>query len=872
VFVATGGAIWFGTENGGIVRWQSGVTEDFGGGPRIDRRYGRVSFAMDSTGGLWAAAGRFVGRHDGSRFETVPGDFGRSAVVAAAGDGGVWIATRERLSRWRNGHLETIVDSPSWPGRRSRVACMQEDPSGALWIGTLRRGLYRVEKGTVFPIPTQHDSISSLCSDAGGEIWVGTNGGGVSRVRRRSFVLLNQSAGFPDDVSSSVCVDAAGAVWCANRLGGLVRRTAAGQASVVPMPGATGPDPLDVTTVCPDGPSRMWVATRENLFLIDPGAPDASAVPVDPPIARVNVLHSSQKTGMWVGTGTGGLAVRTGEDWRWFSADDGWPGETVGALADTQEDGGLLVGTNAGNLFEFRDGLFARRDIAIEAEDVGRINGIHVDAGGAAWIATSSGLIFLQGSRAHRLSEADGLPDDFIHRILADDQGYLWFGGRRGLFAIAIPELMERLDGRRRRVASIIYGRNEGLAGASTFSGGQPMAWKGGDGTLWFATHRGVVGIDPRRSVSMRPPTVHFDAVSVDGRAVALADRLVARSGEAVAVDVEAINLAAPEQVRVRHRVLGLEEAWTEADVAQRIGLSAPPPGTFTIQVQAQNRGQPWTDPPLSMEIVIVPAWWQTAWFRVLGSILILGAAIGLVRAAAQWRLRRRVVNLERENALERERARIARDLHDELGGSISRIGLMAERLKRHATDAGSRESLSRLAWQARRAAGDLDNIVWAVSPEHDTWDTLCAHVAAYAQDFFRDTQVECVVEGVESAPPEAVNPEVQHHVIAVAREAMNNSLKHAAATRIDVRIACAGSVFSIVIADNGAGFDPGDESVDDGNGLGNMRARAARIGAELQIDTKPGRGTTVTLSMPLAARPGSEWHEVDGDAGPGRE
>jgi signal transduction histidine kinase len=271
----------------------------------------------------------------------------------------------------------------------------------------------------------------------------------------------------------------------------------------------------------------------------------------------------------------------------------------------------------------------------------------------------------------------------------------------------------------------------------------------------------------------------------------------------------------------------------------------------------ARNQDGLWSPAEATLAVVSAAAWWQT-WWAALGALLgFTVLVIWGVRYVSHRRLKRRLGQLERENALERERARIARDLHDELGGSLTQIRLLAERIKRHADQPDFKDSAGQLAWRARRLGRELESIIWTVSPKNNAWDRLASFIGQYALKFFRDSPVICDVQGADRVPALPLRPEEQHNLLAVAKEALNNILKHAQATRATLALSADDGRFELRIADDGGGFDPESGGLAACNGLNNMRARMREIGGEILIESAPGRGTVITVRQPMRARPG---------------
>jgi signal transduction histidine kinase len=266
------------------------------------------------------------------------------------------------------------------------------------------------------------------------------------------------------------------------------------------------------------------------------------------------------------------------------------------------------------------------------------------------------------------------------------------------------------------------------------------------------------------------------------------------------------------------------------------------------------NQSGVWADKEVSMLIYVGRAWWQTRWFY---AAVVLFAVVLVAYAARMWSVRKlkiRLRSLEKEHAIERERARIARNLHDELGGSLTQIGLLAERLRRHRNMEEIDKTLGSLVRRTQGLATDLESIVWTVSPQNNSWDRLAVFASRYARLFFNGTGIECRLEGAESIPALPLALDAQHEVLAICKEALNNVLKHSKASRVSLSFSVVEWVFEIKIHDNGVGFEPSLKEHSERNGLSNMRVRATEIGGRLEIESHADAGTVILLRVPLAA------------------
>lgn len=860
IFAEPSGVLWAGTSDAEVLRWEKGKVQIFGQKEGILRRVNRISFATDRHGQTWVAAGDFIGSYRGGTLAPSPPALraiGRSVLLAQSRSGGLWVATSEQLLKVEEDRA-AVAAKTDWPAK-SGIECLFEDRRGDLWIGTRRDGLYLLSSGKLTHVDFDAHTIFSLHEDNEGNLWAGTSDEGLCRLRPLSFARLDETTGLPERLSSSVCEDESGAIWCANRAGGAIRW----KDGVVQRVGAGMRAGRYATRIAPDHKGYVWIASDMSLHRVKTDNPEAIET-MDPALRGVQILFGTREGDMWVRSHAG-LGFFHNGVYQAVLGPDGAPfTRRVNALAEDKH-GSIWIaatGTQAFDLeirlWEYTGGKLIER-ISPANWPAGFIHALQFDQRGGLWIASSAGLVLKEGERLTRFTVADGLPDDLLMEVLADDLGYIWCGSRRGFFRVASADLHAVADGRARTVFPTVFGQDDGLQGASALMGGQPRAWKARDGRLWFTTIRGVVGFDPAlaETASVAPP-VYISAVNLDDQKFSQTlSRLEVPAGQhRLSFRFAALNYAAPEHVRLRYRLEGFDDNWVDLGTGRVASYARLPPGSYRLHVVAANESGVWNEKGAALPILVAAAWWQTDWFAGLVALVAAGLIAWGARNLALRKISRRLRQLEKEHALERERARIARNLHDELGGSLTQIGLLADRLKRQASSTDLHRTLSQLAWRTRSLAGDLESIVWTVSPQNNSWDRLASFVAQFARRFFRDTEISCVVEGVEGILPRPLSPEAQHEVLAILKESLNNVLKHSRASNVTIRLQLVNEVFELIIRDNGSGFDTGLAEHSERNGLNNIRARGEVLQGDVLIESRVGAGTQITLRVPVNVIP----------------
>jgi signal transduction histidine kinase len=349
-----------------------------------------------------------------------------------------------------------------------------------------------------------------------------------------------------------------------------------------------------------------------------------------------------------------------------------------------------------------------------------------------------------------------------------------------------------------------------------------------------------------------RPPPVFIDELLVSDRPLAVTNPLrVPPLCDKIEFRFSVLSYAAPQLVRLRYKLDGVDRGWSEP-VNQRAAIySALRPGNYRLHLTACNNDVVWNEAGATLAFVVLPAWWQTWWFQgaVLGGGLL--AAFGGVRHWSQRRLKIRLEKLEHQQALDKERTRIARDLHDDLGATVTQVGLMLEELRSAPASPGDiKQQSDAISGRVLNLARDLDAVVWSVNPGNDSLGELFAYLGQTFLECFRHTGIRPRLEVMEHVPEVVLDPEVRHHLFLVVREAINNVIKHSQATQATLSFKMVDNTMEIRIDDNGRGFAAAAAS-SRRHGLANMRARIEQLGGKFQVSGEPGRGTSIRILLP---------------------
>ncbi|MCF7676404.1 MAG: histidine kinase, partial [Akkermansiaceae bacterium] len=314
-----------------------------------------------------------------------------------------------------------------------------------------------------------------------------------------------------------------------------------------------------------------------------------------------------------------------------------------------------------------------------------------------------------------------------------------------------------------------------------------------------------------------------------------------------------ALTFTKPESIGFRYRLHPMDGDWVEAGTLRTATYAQIPPGHYQFEVSACTSEGVWNTTAAALDLTTEPYWWETAWFRVLAPLAAAGILGGGILLGVRRRHRRQIERLELQQATDRERTRIAADLHDDLGARLTELSLLGSLGVRPAIPlAQAQDYLGEVAAKSREMVAALDEIVWAVNPMNDLMPSITSYLCHYAQRFFESTPVFCRLDVTTGLADLTLNSEQRHGLLLALKEALNNVARHSAATEIWLRIFVCRGMLHIVVDDNGQGL-PGTAPTAGANGLENMRLRLAGMGGTCHVRSAPGQGTRVEFSLPLA-------------------
>ncbi|MGB7190510.1 MAG: triple tyrosine motif-containing protein, partial [Acidobacteriaceae bacterium] len=472
---------------------------------------------------------------------------------------------------------------------------------------------------------------------------------------------------------------------------------------------------------------------------------------------------------------------------------------------------------------------------------------------GTLWIGTDGGGLNRWRNGVIQAVRAEGaaLPAN-IYSILSDDANNLWISSNEGVYRVNRGALDRYMEGAIASVPVKSFGVADGMKISQASSGGHPAAWRLNNGTLWFATLKGVATVDPAHlPVNRVPPLMAIESFSVDDKAEPEASSTalkISAGARRFAFDFAALTFAAPSKARFRYKLEGFDHKWIDAGSERSAYYTNLPPGHYTFQVMGANNDGVWSAAPATLAFQLRPYFYQTLWFYVL---LIACAAL-LAYAAYLWRVRQVE---SRFNAVLAERNRIAREIHDTLAQGFVAVSVQLQIVGRTLSQSAdtARQHLDEAQELVRTGLDEARRAIWELRSQNAESRDLASQLVQIAERVTNGTEIKTRVEVHGIYRP--LGERTESELLRIAQEAITNTVRHAAAGTIEIILQFTRRRVKMTITDDGRGFAGEAPSIADGHfGITGMSERAQQIGGGVTVTSKQGEGTRVRVEVPTGS------------------
>jgi signal transduction histidine kinase/ligand-binding sensor domain-containing protein len=844
------GTVWLVTADG-FFRWRAGALEPLALDGGVDPN--RIStIHRDTRGRLWVGAGTGLYREQAGKLVLQEGPVGPlNAAVASlfeSPQGRLWIVGAQGLVRIDGDDVQLFERGQELPA--ARFSQVIEDRDGTVWIASYD-GLIRF-RPDAWP-PTRRfvtfaeadglpdETLTTVFEDREGSLWVGTRAGGLAQFTDRTVDTHAGPSTLRHRRVFSLCQGVDDVMWFATH-DGLLRQHGNDERWFTKADGLRSDR---IFSVLPEPDGSVWVGTEHGLARVGPGGVER-LIDQDVPIFALDRDASGT---LWAGSDARVFTRAAGATR--FETVLPAPGFDLGHLrAIARDDGGTVWAAATSGLAKLQDGVLVRVADA-DGINMGPVRSIHRDRDGELWLGTAgSGLVRRSHGRFTAIDQRFGLDVPETYQVITDDLGFLWVGTSRGILRFDLQALRQLGGPATAQIPAARFEISDERRDVSATGTRQPGAWKSRDGRIWFAAEQGVLTLDPAHlRLDALPPPVVIESALIDGHLAAAGDGGIFGPGRgSLEFHFAAVTLIERHKVRHRYQLEGFDPGWIEAGTRQVAYYTNIAPGSYRFRVQASNADGAWNHEGDAFAFRLRPAFQQTAWFY---------AVAGLAIVALAWLLHRvRLLRLRREYlAVFAERSRVARELHDRLLQEMSATAMHLYAVRTQ-IPAAAQELAPKIEAIEKMVSSSVDETrryVWDLRETSDDVADLGRALETLAHRSAGGRPETCVVT-VEGLAVRLAQ-DVHDQLLRIAHEALRNALKHAHARRIDLQLAYQGDRITLVVRDDGRGFQPeGAEGPEQGHfGLLGMRERAARIGGVLNLASQRGQGTTVQVVLPGA-------------------
>lgn len=760
-------------------------------------------------------------------------------------DGNVWITAENNLLQFDGSFLHLYTDKDGLPNVIVRIA---EDVAGNLWIAG-QSGLARFDRHGMVTFGENDGASSSriLSINEGkdGTLYFGGRDTTLNRFDGKSFKSLRP------EVEPNVQQ-----IWT-SRFSFL------------------------------DSNGDWWFLTQEKLYRFS-GVTDFSQLEGRKPTAIYSTEDGLKANGMfqifedsggniWVSTrgataaGHGISILRKGENkFHSFTETEGLPyGKSAGSFIEDR-NGNIWFGFYEGGLARF-DGdsfeVFGDKD----GLPGGLLSDLHIDKKGRLWISsTLRGLIRIDDTTAKKpnfvyLTTADGLKSNNIRTITEDRFGRIYLGTARGVDRISPDTGLIKH-----------YSVNDGLAADFVVDS---HCDKKGD--LWFATNNGVSRLTPLPDEKTSPPQILIGGIKVAGVSQPVPELgssqietgEFSNSQNNLEIEFFGLDFRPGETLRYQYKLESADADWSAPSEQRTVTFANLQPANYRFLVRAVNSDGVFSENPAVVSFKILPPIWARWWFVLICALIVTFIIIALYRyrtanlralntALTEAKLAEQNLRKSREERLaelEKVRSRIATDLHDDIGASLTQIAVLSEVAQAQSgkSNGASAESLTKITSVSNELVGTMSDIVWSINPSKDHLSDLTQRMRRFASDVFSSKNINFQFSAPAIENEIIVNTNLRREVFLIFKESVNNIVKHSGATQVKIELKISGEEMVLKINDDGCGFDlvkirENSKFTDGGNGLSSMQKRAAEMNGNVAIEAEKDSGTTIILRLPL--------------------
>ncbi|MGC2237755.1 MAG: two-component regulator propeller domain-containing protein [Pyrinomonadaceae bacterium] len=887
------GTLWIGGQNGSLVSYKDEIFTPVIEKP-VAQRTPLFTICGDKNGAVWisgptgleryapGASGSFVAEHIELPNEPNP----QISGIVEDDANNIWISTSNALYQYQNGAIKSFFYQDNFPLAKDesgkiipqRVS-ISIDRKNRLWLAS-NDFLARFEDGKIIPVIQKKDANFSIVenidgsfllksenkiyrfaddkigellidapdifarfrgmlADREGNLWLGTTGKGLVRYKQQTARTFGKNEGLTDSDVFFVFEDRDKNIWIGSDY---LYKFRDGKFEIVEKNGR-------FTSAFQTRDGTLWFGKGDELLTYKDGKFTDFAKELNSPSRMV---FEDRKGTLWFPTEDGLITLSEGRREQ-FSAENGFINSRVQSIFEDR-DGGIWFAM-AGGASRFKDGAFTNFTSKDGLSD-DNVRDIYEDRDGVIWFGTyGGGLNRFKDGKFFAATTREGMNEDIVSRIIVDEKDNFWLLGNRGVSVISRVALNDLADGRIKTIACASYGVSDGMLNSEGSGGNFPAGWLASDGRFWFPSIQGAIVIDPKFS-DLPPPPVFIEDVFLAGKQLEAKPEIeVSPDTGNLEIYYTGLHFTKPEQVKFKYKLEGFDRDWIEVGTRRTAYYTQIPPGNYCFLVTASTTNGVWNEQPASKTVVVFSnPIWKKWWFILTASLFVIAAIVVFYRLRLMQleksRGRQQTFARQLIESQEKERKRIAGELHDGLGQTLLIIKNRAFLGTKAETREIANEQFNEISASSGAAINQAREIAYFLRPSQLERLGLTSAIEEMITQADESSEIdfECEIDSLDNF----FSPEDEINFFRIVQESVNNVLKHSEASKAKVFVSRNNDKIELLVQDNGKGFASEKSNIHGKSGFGliGMEERVRILGGKIHFISEIGKGAKVFVEI----------------------
>ncbi len=734
-----------------------------------------------------------------------------------------------------------------------RVNSIIEDKSNNIWIATNKYGILIYKNKKLLKFSTVNgltdNNVTSLLEGENG-IWVGTFKGGLNYIRKAQVFTVSNKEGLTSSYVNALYEDVDGSILIGTNIGIYKYNSKFIGEEVIKLNILKRNHIFALTR---DNENNLVIGTRYNglyIYKKNKIINYTTTNGLGSNFVRTVFIDDDK---MWVGANGGGVSVFSSKGIKTFTKENGLSNELI-SFIHKSNNGQYWIGTSGGGINIIDSGKVVKVLDDKNGLSGNIISSIYEEPDGTIWLTINGGgLTLIKGNSINNLNIHDGLYSNKLLNISPDSLGNFWLSTPKGIFSVKKNNILRYLNNEDAKIYYQLFDESEGMLNERCVGASPQTTLTISTGIVCFSTLNGVVYVNPSFIKKYEPKIkAYIDEVLINYKTKRLSEISSVEPGaERIEFKFGAIDFADPNELEFMYKMSGLQNVWNRIGKQRTIGYSNLPYGKYKFFVKAVNKGSNKESNVAEVDFYIEPYFYETIYFKIFVSFFLLGLVIGLTRYFYLRKYKQELRLIELENAVEKERMRISKDMHDDIGSVLTKINLLSEIAKRDiANKEKLTDELNQINVAGREVVDTLDEIVWALNPKNDNIENLVSYIVLFAEDYLGLAEIELKISVPEQIPDVEIRAEFRHNLFMVIKETLNNTVKYSSTKYANMKIEFADNQLIIDLTNKGKKID--FDKIDKfSNGIVNMKTRINEIGGEYLIENFD-KGVRTRISLKL--------------------